>query len=111
MPVVHLGKLAGASFRFVAVMVMGQSSLIGAVLDRAIASVLRNSVGVSGDSHCFGVPKQWHAQTTLFCHCAIYCCASAMAQKKPTWGNTFEVFPHVGLLVNEPPGTAEMSFT
>jgi len=30
--------------------------------------------------------------------------------KKPTWWNTLEVFHHVGLLVNEPPGTAELLF-
>jgi hypothetical protein len=31
-------------------------------------------------------------------------------QKKPTWGNTREVFDHVGLLVNEPPGKAGLLF-
>jgi len=31
-------------------------------------------------------------------------------KKKPTWRNTQEVFDHIGLLVNEPPGTAELLF-
>jgi hypothetical protein len=31
-------------------------------------------------------------------------------KKKPTWRNTPKVFDHVGLLVNEPPGTAGVPF-
>jgi hypothetical protein len=31
-------------------------------------------------------------------------------RKKPTWGEHPEVFDHVGLLVNEPPGTAGLPF-
>jgi hypothetical protein len=32
-------------------------------------------------------------------------------EKKPTWRNTAKVFDHVGLLVNEPPGSAGLPFT
>ena len=32
------------------------------------------------------------------------------AKKKPTWWNTLQVFHHVGLLVNGPPGTAGLPF-
>jgi hypothetical protein len=31
-------------------------------------------------------------------------------EKKPTWWNTLEVFDHVGLLSNEPPGRAGLLF-
>jgi ABC-type antimicrobial peptide transport system permease subunit len=37
--------------------------------------------------------------------------ASLGAQKKPTWWNTSMVVHHVGLLFNEPPGRAGLSFT
>ena len=35
---------------------------------------------------------------------------TAASKKKPTWWNTLEVFDHVGLLVNEPPGQAGLPF-
>src|ERR1700730_16328015 len=32
------------------------------------------------------------------------------AKKKPTWGSTLAMLLHVGLLCNEPPGSAEVLF-
>jgi|SRR6266851_942526 len=36
--------------------------------------------------------------------------APPQAKKKPTWSDTPKVSDHVGLLVNEPPGTAGLPF-
>jgi hypothetical protein len=33
------------------------------------------------------------------------------AKKKPTWCNTFTVWHHVGVLVDEPPGAAGLPFS
>ncbi len=37
-------------------------------------------------------------------------CHALRAKKKPTWPNPLKGFDHVGLLFNQPPGTAGLPF-
>jgi hypothetical protein len=41
---------------------------------------------------------------------AVTAAPNLQEQKKPTWRNTRRDFDHVGLLANEPPGTAGLLF-